>query len=79
MKHIQRFFLSIFLLVFTGTCLAVPAGVNWQWANPKPQGNPFNSVAYNRLANGGGAFNRYLLMLLPGIFSLNQLCNKCCR
>jgi len=49
MKQIKRFFLSIFLLAFTGTCLAVPAGVNWQWANPTPQGNPFNAVAHNPL------------------------------
>lgn len=43
----QRFFLSFLLLVFTATCLAAPAGVNWQWANPKPQGSSFNAAAYN--------------------------------
>ncbi len=55
----QRFFLSIFLFILTETCLAAAAGVNWQWANPKPQGGSFNAAVYNSTmgASSDGAVN----------------------
>lgn len=45
MLQINKLLLSVFLLVFTGVSLATPAGVNWQWINPKPQGNEFKALA----------------------------------
>jgi len=33
-------------LVMSQTTLATVDNIDWQWANPSPQGNPFNAVAY---------------------------------
>ena len=41
----KQLFLTMFILLFVRNSLATPVGVNWQWMNPKPQGNEFNAIA----------------------------------
>jgi len=48
-QSIGRWVVLIATLLLTSTLQAAQVGVDWQWANPKPQGNPFNTVTYNNV------------------------------
>ena len=47
MINIHRIYTFLLFTLLSPSLIAAPAGVNWQWENPKPQGNGLNSIASN--------------------------------
>ena len=46
-QSVGRWVFLVATLLLTTTLQAAQVGIDWQWAHPKPHGNPYNAIAYN--------------------------------